>query len=1031
MLNEPQINRLLIKIENFLNKSLEPRIFEKVAELDFSAFLTGKQYHCVPDEGLFENVKPGYVWYGRDSYCWFRSSFTVPEQLAGIPLFIKPHMQGYEAMLFVNGCPSGTFATKIVYTEHGNHYCDLLKYSADAGEKIDIAIEWYGGHVMPGTGPYSDSSIKDFNFTYSGADVCVKNELIQDYYFDLLTVWQLADTLPQDSFMRGKALNALLYVNDNAFYDARYCTEEEFLEGIRKTSGALKEVLAIKASETDPEIGVIGHSHMDTAWLWHVAETEKKCARTYSNQLSLMEQYPEYKFVQSSSCHSNMILKNYPELFERIKKAVADGRYEPNGGVWVECDCNITGGESMIRQFLWGQRFTRKHFNYTSDCFWLPDTFGYSAAIPQIMKGCGVDYFLTTKIAWNDTNTFPYDTFWWQGIDGTRVLSNFNRTHAYPDAKTLYTATTGQIMQKSVTNKRLFAYGHGDGGGGPQFESIEMARRCEDLNEIGRAKTMTVSEFMKNLEATMVNPNTYRGELYLELHRGTLTNQHTIKRNNRKSEIALRNLEIISVNEAVKSGKAASAENIAPLWEDLLINQFHDILPGTCLTRAHEESRAQTTALIKKSYELIADMTGAPDGDSVSLINTLSFDRSDPILLSAPQGYIVDCDVKQQRYTDIDGNSYLYVSGVTVPAMSAVTLTLKKGEIEGKSAFEASGNSLKTPFAVVKFAENGTIESFVDLETGRELRGDGYNLNSFIMAEDVPSDWDNWDLDADIEGRFRDVSNLVSREVVSDGEAAYIIRSVYAVSEKSTITQDMIFSADSKLVRFDTCMDWQDDHRLLKTAFDTTVFNDFARFEIQYGNVKRTTTRNNSIEQAKFEVVNHKFTDVSETRFGISILNDCKYGITVEGGKMRLSLHKGGRHPDGKGDHDCPHYCSYGFLPHTGDFCAQSVIRPAYEFNMPCVIGKGGYSLKALVSVDAPNVIVETVKPCEDSENAFIARLYEAEGTSTTVTVTAADGCGKIEKTNMLEESGETLSESGSATLSLRGFEIVTLKISY
>lgn len=1031
MLNNPQIERMLAKIDRF-SAILEPMIFEKVGEVDFKAFVTDKQYHSIPDDSNFSEMKKGDTWYGENKYCWFKGSYTVDEAFDSQPIYIKPKMQGYEAMLWVDGKVFGTFATKITYTAHGNHYCDLVSMNPKAGQKFDLAIEWYGGHYMPGTQPNEDTPIKDFNYKYDGADICVKNYEIQDYYFDLISVYQLAKYLPEDSFMRGKAVNALFEVHKKVHYFPFDCGHETFMQGIRASAPDLKAVLSLKAGETDAESYVIGHSHMDTAWLWHVGETVKKCARTYANQLSLMEQYPEYKFIQSSACHSNFLRVNYPELFERIQKAVAEGRYEPNGGVWVECDCNITSGESMVRQFLWGQRFTRKYFAFTSNCFWLPDTFGYSAAIPQIMKGCGVDYFLTTKISWNDTNKFPYDTFYWQGIDGTKVFSHFNRTHLFPEVMDIIEATKGQICQKSVNNKRLIAYGYGDGGGGPQYEMIEFARRAESLSEVGTVKNTTVGDFMKDLEATSVNPNTYRGELYLELHRGTLTNQHTIKRNNRKSELALRDLEIITVNDAVSSGSIASEEKVNPLYETLLINQFHDILPGTCLNRAHVESRAQTTELISKARAYIAESVSKNKKDGViTLTNTLSFDRNDPVFIDYKNGYIVDGDYKQQIYTDLDGNKKLIVSGVTVPAMSSVTLKLKKGEISGKSAFRRVDSSLETPFAKVEFAPNGTISSFIDKRENREIRGEGFNFNTLIMAEDVPSAWDNWDIDADLEPKFEDVSNLVSSEIVSDGESAYIIRNEYKISSKSTVKQDMIFFADSAEVRFDTIMDWQDDHRFLKTAFDTNVCDDYARFEIQFGNVKRPTTRNDSVEQAKFELVNHKYTDLSETRFGVSILNDCKYGISVNGGQMRLSLHKGGTRPDYKGDHDGLHRAVYSFRPHDGGFSAENVIRPAYELNVPVIESESEYSLNKLISIDAPNVIVETVKPCEDAEKAYIVRMYEAEGSAVNANVTVLNSAKKTEITNMLEETQSVLPDAVSNVLSFKPFEIKTIKVTY
>lgn len=1022
---------MLKKLKRFEDR-LEPMIFRNVAEIGASAYETAERLHEIPDASLFKPVEKGFVWGAEKSYCWFKSEFTVPEELAGKNLFIRPKTQGYESLLWVNGLPFGTFATKIVFTGHGNHYCDLLKMNVQAGEKIDIALEVYTGHSYKGCDPFDTLQLKDYRYTFSGIDICVKDYEMQEFYFDLKVINELVGTLDEFSFRRGELVNALYEVHKRVLYSYEDTDEETFREAIRSAWPFLKEALAVKNGPEAAYAGIIGHSHMDTAWLWHVPETVKKCARTYSNQISLMEQYPEYKFVQSSACHSNMILKNYPSLFEKIKEKVAEGRYEPNGGVWVECDCNITSGESMVRQFLWGQRFTRKHFGYTSNCFWLPDTFGYSAAIPQIMKGCCVDYFLTTKIDWNDTNVFPYDTFYWQGIDGTKVFTHFNKTHMWPAPKDLNNVVHGRygngttIKERSVTNMRLAAYGYGDGGGGPQFEMIECARRLGDLNGCCKTEHTTVGDFMKKLEKNVKNPGTYSGELYLELHRGTLTNQHNIKRHNRKSELALRDLEYLTVDKAVKAGEAATTEKTNPLYEMLLINQFHDILPGTCIPAAHEQSLQETGYVIKTARELAAEAVSG-EGDVVTVTNTLSFDRNDPIFLECEEGLMADCACKQQVYKNLDGKNVLIISGITVPAFSTVKINLVKGVPAAESEIVVSGNKMSTPFAEIEFDEKGYMSSFIDKRMNRQLRGSGYALNTFIIAEDVPQAWDNWDIDADLESKFNDESALISREIVSKGAAAVVIRSKYSVSKKSTVTQDAIYFADSAEIRFDTLMDWQDNHRFLKTAFDTSIHSDYARFEIQYGNVIRPTTRNNSIEKAKFEVVNHKFTDLSETRCGVAILNDSKYAIGVEGGNMRLSLHKGGTRPDFNGDRGL-HRTVYSFLPHDGGFSANAVIKPAYELNIPVVAGKGDFEASALVVPKADNVIVEVIKPCEDSEKAFIARLYEAEGTYTNCPVEFFEGAKKIEITNMLEE---VQGELDSNELTFGPFEIKTLKISY
>ena len=1015
-------------------KLLDPLLFRREDKIgDIIKYETAERLYEIPDDSLFIPAPVGSEWGGEETFCWFKAEYTVPAELDGKDLFIMPHTKGYESLLWVNGEPFGTFNTKIVFTGHGNHYCDLLRKNAKAGEKISIAIEVYSGHSYKGCAPLENRPVLDYRYTYEGIDICTKDELINDFYFDLMTANELYEALPKESFRKGDIINALLEVHKRVYYSYEDTDDETFREALRQAHLFLKEVLAVKNGPEAPFAALIGHSHMDTAWLWKSTETIKKCARTYSNQLSLMEQYPEYMFVQSSACHGNMLLKHYPSLFNRIKQKVAEGRYEPNGGVWVECDCNITSGESMIRQFLWGQRFTRKHFNFTSNTFWLPDTFGYSAAIPQIMKGCDVDYFCTTKIDWNDTNIFPYDTFWWEGIDGTKVFTHFNKTHMWPCPEDINHVVDGpnthgqSLKERSVTKERLIAYGYGDGGGGPMFEMVEMSRRIKDLNGIPKSEHMRVGDFMKKLEKDVKNPSTYKGELYLELHRGTLTNQHNIKRNNRKAELALRDLELFTVAGAVAGGVAASDELTHPLWENLLLNQFHDLLPGTCIPSAHRLSLEQTGKVISCAKELIGKAVGKGT-KSVSVTNTLSFDRNDPIFIECEKGLKADCDCKQQRYTDLDGRDILILSGITVPAFSSIVINLIQGECPDDGEIKVSDNSVSTAYADIVFDAKGYISSYIDKATGRELRSkDGYALNTFIMAEDLPNSWDNWDIDADLELKFRDTSKLLERKIISQGEAAVIIRSEYSISPKSSIRQDMIIFADRSEIRFDTLMNWNDDHRFLKTAFDTTVQSDFARFEIQYGNVLRPTTRNNSVEKAKFEVVNHKYTDLSETRFGVSILNDGKYAISAEGGNLRLSLHKGGTRPDFTGDHGL-HKTVYSFMPHSGGFSAGSVIQPAYELNVPCVTGSADYKLTPLVLPACDNIIVESIKPCEDSEKAFIARLYEAEGTYTSCPVSIFDGAKKVEITNMLEE---VKCEADSSVFTFKPFEIKTLKISY
>lgn len=1042
MISEKQMERSLQKLVR-LEATLENLQFRKVAEIPMNWYQTDERLHNIPENELFTPCSNGEAWGGEGRYCWFKGEYTPTSELQGKTLYLYPKTGGYEAMLWVNGVPYGNYASKLVVGSHGNHYCDMFLQNAQPGETVSVALEYYAGHYCAGCFPFEEGT-RDFSYTVGPADVCVKDEFISAFLFDLKTLNELVNCLPGDSFRRADVIAGLMRVHELVYYAYDDVDQEIFYEGLRQAHPILKEKLSRKNSETTPFAGIIGHSHMDTAWLWTIDETIVKCARTYSNQMNLMDQYPEYKFVQSSAYHSEVIRRYYPELFKQIQKRVAEGRYEPNGGVWVECDCNIVSGESMVRQFLWGQRFTRKYFGYTSDAFWLPDTFGYSPAIPQIMQKSGVRYFLTTKIAWNDTNKFPYDTFYWKGIDGTKVLTHFNKTHIGPSPKTLmeYVVNGKEsdgdcIKEKSVSNMRLLSFGHGDGGGGPEFEMIEMARRIQDLEGLPRSGYTTVSEFMQRLEDTVEQPSTYSGELYLELHRGTLTNQHPIKQNNRYGEIALHDLEYVTVRQAIAQGRSADGSQVAPLLETLLVNQFHDILPGTSIPQVHKRSIRETGEVIQKARELTAKTAApTPAAGRISVVNTLSFHRKDVVYVEAAEEFNAASVCGEALHTQVvdsllEGRR-LAVSGLNLPAFSSQTLTLGAAAVPAESPFRLEGDVLTTPFLRAVFDENGFISSLTDLSAARELRGEGYPLGTLLMAEDVPSAWDNWDVDADLELKLRPSATLLNREVVSDGAVEYRIRSSYKLSEKSSLKQDVIFYADSPEIRYETQMDWNDDHRFLKAAFDTAILTDTARHEVQFGCIKRSTNRSTDLEKAKFEVSNQKYTDLSETSYGAALLNDCKYGISVEEGKMRLSLHKGGVRPDYTGDHGV-HSCTYSFLPHMGGFSAEAVVRPAYCLNFKPVLLKGEYSQSPLCQIEGSSILVESVKPCEDAENAFIMRLYECEGSFVNARIQAADpAIRQMIETDLLEDTlpGGAQGEK-ELSLSFKPFEIRTVKVSY
>ena len=1025
MQNEAYIQRTYKKIETTLEYYAK-HIFRTAAAAEgVLAMETGEHLRKPPRAEEMHPIASGTKWGEEYGNLWLRTSFTVPETLAGQQLCVIPDVHAVEILCFKNGIPAGIINSKNDFLG-GNHSAMFLEAEAVPGTTVDIALECYAGHDCPGTQPYefydwNGPKPEDYVHSYEGIRIVVLDKVIRDFCFDTATALQLA-RLPGENFASMKAHQCLMAAFPYLIQDTKEATVEELRSSAAKVSQMLAPALEKGTGDRSRgRVYVVGHSHMDTAWLWPVEETIRKCARTYSQALTLMDLYPEYTFIQSSVLHLDWMREYYPDIYESIKTKVAEGRYEPNGGVWVECDCNITGGESMIRQFLYGQRYTMEHLNYKSDSFWLPDTFGYSAAIPQIMQGCGVKYFYTTKMDWGDLNKFPAHSFRWRGLDGTEVLSHLNRTHFIPDVNFL-TNMTKELVDKRSSDMRLAAYGYGDGGGGPTYGMLEFLKRTRGLDGVPVIQPTTISEFMQEMEKSKEALPVYDGELYLELHRGTLTQMHEVKKNNRDAEIAMHNLELFNV----LSGKPMN-ENRDELYKLILKNQFHDIIPGTCIQRVYDlaiPEMQRTIASIRQETGTYLDAMTKSDDHVLSLYNPLSFDRSDVITLEGAHSFE---GVDTQIYTDWNGAEKTAMA-VHIPAMEAVTLK-KAATAVAKSAFTMEGNMLTTPYYRAEFDENGYIASLFDLQADREIhREGGAPLGAFWIGEDMPMSWDNWDIDDDIFSKLNVVTGPVSREIISDGAVEYRIRSHYALGKRSSITVDTVFYAASRRIDFEVKMDWQERHALLKAGFDVNIRSAFVKNEIQFGHLDRPTTRNSSLEAAKFEVCNHKWSDLSETRYGVAILNNGKYGISVEGSDMRLTLHKGGQKPDPFTDNGV-HTTTYSLLPHMGAFDAETVIRPAYELNYQPLAVAGKLDAPKLFALSHPGIICETVKNAEDVGNAYVLRLYEAERNTANCILTLNDA-KHVWVTNMLEEKQQELSVvDGKVKLTFRPFEIKTILV--
>ncbi len=1030
MFTHPKILRKLERIEQRYTKLR----YEHVADVPVEMWQTKEFLHAEPARRAgvkWTPAKPGTKWGGSWVTAWFRGDVRLPAVCRNRRVFVRARTGAKETMFLVDGEHRGTFDFA--------HPVVMMAANGSTQKRYHLAFEAYGRHNFPGTQPDEKPTVVERNsIVFEGIEVVLEREDVSAFTFDLKVLRQLATSLDEHSLRRGKITRCLAKVFEVVDADPTFTDESSWRPKLAEARRVMKPLLALHNGPTTPFFGIIGHSHLDTAWLWTIAETERKTGRTFGSVLNLMEQFPKFKFLQSSPCHADMVRRLYPGLFKRIQRAVKEGRWEPNGGAWIEPDCNLTGGEALIRQFLVGQRFTREHFNYTADTLWQPDVFGYSAALPQILEGVDIPYFCTTKMGWNDTTRFPYDTFIWEGIDGTTVLSHFNATHWVPDPASLI-RDWNWVQHKDIQDRRFGALGWGDGGGGPTEEMLSLADRLEDLEGCPKASYMTLTEFMRGVERDLA-PDLPRwvGELYLELHRGTLTGIGAIKRLNRKNELALRDAELLATVAAIGGAKYPSARMLE-LWKTLLINQFHDILPGSSIAEANDQAIRELGENLEAVEEVVSEaatrLAGSPRGRSAAamIFNTLSWDRIGGMELSnAPRNMVPDLPgVTAQWIEDVEGNRKLAVHGPVIPALGASVVPLKtKPRKQGASPFIHSKSRLETPQYVARFDDVGRIVSLRHKASGREIVRSGGALNTLWIGEDVPEAWDNWDIDSDQKLKMRPADRLKSRSVVAEGPLQIRIRSEFSLGRGSMLKQDMVFHAHSPRIDFDTVVDWHEKMTLLKAGFTLDVHTEQARHEIQYGHVERPTHQNQLDDRARFEVCAHKWTDLSENGFGVALLNDCKYGVSVAGSDVRLTLIKSGTHPDPRGDEGI-HRFAYALLPHDAPFSVESVIRPAYEFNIaprPAPAAGVARPIPSLLRVDQPNIIVESVKWAEEG-NAFVVRLYDAGRIARQVKIEFGAAVKRLTRTNMLEEKPESIPlRDGKATLRVKPFQIVTLR---
>ena len=970
-------------------------------------------------------------WYGKDRHYWFRTTYTIPEELDGKSVWIRVSSQidewddgrNPQFIVFVNG--------EVYQGIDMNHRECLITRSGKAGETLTIDLQAYTGIMH-----------EEFALRTQIEEIDAE---IEKLYYDLWVPLAAFSRMEADDKNR-KDIEYVLNETINLL-DLRTPYSEDFYRSVREASAYIQKALYEDMAGYEDVIATcIGHTHIDVAWWWTVAQTREKVGRSFATVLKLMDEYPNYKFMSSQPQLYAFLKERYPELYEKAKQRIKEKRWEPEGGMWVEADCNLTSGESLVRQFMHGKRFFKEEFGVDNRILWLPDVFGYSGALPQIMKKCGIDYFMTTKLAWNQFNKVPYDTMMWRGIDGTEVLTHLITTLGVSQPiKDYFTTYNGMLhpdaimggwmryQNKDINNDILVSYGYGDGGGGPTREMLETSIRMEKgIKGIPKVRQEFSRTYFEELEERVKGDRrlpVWEGEFYFEYHRGTYTSMARNKRSNRKAELGLMDLELLSV--LAQAQVAYPAEELDRMWKKVLINQFHDILPGSAIHEVYEVTKEEYAALQKEIKALEEERLHAlvGDGEGITIFNTTGHDRSDIVELG---------EIHAEALKDAEGVLYpvqktaegavVYVEHL--PSKGYKTFAAVSGETEQKTPFVIVGDhTLETPFYTVHLDAEGRFDRIYDKENDREVLQDGKKGNQFRMYEDKPMCFDNWDVDIYYTEKYWDVNDVISMEWTECGP----VRATLEMERKesnSVIHQKIHFYADSRRIEFETYVDWKEHQTLLKVHFPVNVHTDEATFDVQFGNLTRKVHTNTSWDKARFESCGQKWIDLSEGHYGVSMLNDCKYGHSVKDSDMALTLIKSGTEPNPVADQE-EHYFTYAIYPHAEKWQEAKTVEQAYDLNQPAIAVAGGKpgSLLSKASVDRSNVVLETIK-CAESGHGIIIRMYESENALTKTNLVVEGNYNKAFVCNLLEEEEAELElKDGVVCVQLKPYEVVTVKL--
>lgn len=964
-------------------------------------------------DAKWSSLDVGDIWARQGQTAFLRRTIRIPAEWAGLKVGLELRTGG-EGLLSVNGEP-----------RHGiddNRGYVLLADPCLGGEKLLVEIEMK-------TGGYLEFVAGDPRRPYllGSARLLGIDAGVEAAHYDFMVAHDCAAAV-QDPLVQEAILLAMRDALQTV--DFRDRSLPAFRDGLRAAREALKSNLeAVQFGRSPGTIFFAGHSHIDVAWLWPLRETMRKVGRTYATVAALMDEFPDYHFVCSQVPLFLYLKEHFPPVYERIRARVKEGRFEPIGGTWIENDTNIVSGESLVRQCLYGKRFFRDEFGVDVKVGWLPDVFGYAWSLPQIYRRAGIEYFMTSKVAWNEVNRIPHNTFWWEGIDGSRVLTqlvhnvrNMYNAHVEPAEMLQQWADYADKLQYPEV---LCPFGHGDGGGGPTRRMLEYLPRLADVPGLPAARTGRVHDFFDRIASRTDGLPVWNGEMYFERHRGTYTTQAANKRDNRRAELLYRDAEMFSVVAALL-GRDYPTEDLRANWHTILLNQFHDILPGSSIHQVYEDSAADYARVLENGERIRSEAMGyvepfintEGDGTPAIVYNTLSWPRDGVVEMDAPRGAtrVTVWDPTGRSLPACIENGKVLFLAERVPACGYAVYRVVSGSTETQRTHfrYADGKAISKRYEI-HFGDRGGITRIRDIARNRDVLKPGSRANVLQVFEDKPVRDEAWDVDLSYQDRVWEFAADGPPVAVEKNPLRMVLEQKLSYGSSCIVQRIVLYEHDER-IDFVTRVDWQERKTMLKVAFPVAVRAPRATYEIPFGAIERPTHRNTSWDAAQYEVAGQRWADLSEGDYGVAILNDCKYGWDIEQDVMRLTLLRSPESPDPEADRGS-HEFTYSLLPHRGDW-RERVVFAGYELNVPLLLQvarphQGRLpKLRSTISVDRPNVVVDTVKMAEDG-NGMIVRLYEAHGSRGLVKLTLTRPVASATECNLLEEPIGPVKTSG------------------